>query len=81
MKKLNSISHIKINKTSTGLTKMEIIKKKEKKNGDTKLTFVNKCVSIIKYVFISNSLALLIIIIIYYYYWYKLSSFWKNHFI
>jgi len=43
---------------------MEIIKKKEKKDGDTKLTFVNKCVSIIKYVFISNSLALFIIIII-----------------
>jgi hypothetical protein len=62
MKKLNSISHIKINKTSTGLTKMEIIIKK--KDGDTKLTFVNKCVSIIKYVFISNSLALFIIIII-----------------
>jgi hypothetical protein len=62
---------------------MEIIKKKEKKDGDTKLTFVNKCVSIIKYVFISNSPALfiIIIIIIYYYYWYKLSSFWKNYFI
>jgi hypothetical protein len=41
---------------------MEIIIKK--KDGDTKLTFVNKCVSIIKYVFISNSLALFIIIII-----------------
>lgn len=67
MKKLNSISHIKINKTSTGLTKMEIIIKK--KDGDTKLTFVNKCVSIIKYVFISNSLALLLIIIIIYYYY------------